>query len=180
MKNTFFSLGLFFLPLPILAMDCSNLGSSLSKACEITNDINTQGKRDIYLTGYHWYPHRQTHTDQHKWGFGGGLGKSLTNEKGNEHMVYGLAFADQNKHAQLLVGYAYQAYWNVGSLQLGIGHSIGLTSRKDKFHRVPFPYILPLISLKIQALTLYATYIPKFKGTSNPDRVFLMGKYTFN
>lgn len=180
MKKTFLSFILFFLTLPLLAIDCSNLGSSLSKGCEVMNDINTQGKRDIYLTGYHWYPQHQTNRDYQRWGVGGGLGKSLTNEAGNEHMVYGLAFADQNKHAQLLVGYAYQAYWDMGGLKLGVGHSIGLTSRKDKFHRVPFPYILPLVSVKIQALTLYATYIPKFKGTSTEDRVFLMGKYTFN
>lgn len=182
MKKWITSLVFFCLATPALAMDCSNMGSTLSRACEKINDINTQGKRDIYLTGYHWYPRHQEEPITHqKWGYGAGVGKSLMNDAGNEHMVYGLAFADQKKHAQLLVGYSYQAYWNiVGDLKLGVGYSAGLTSKRNQFHRIPFPYLLPMASVKYRALTLYATYIPNLHGVNQKNRVFLFGKYTFN
>lgn len=156
-----------------------------TKACEFGTRINEEGKQDIYLTGWTWHNRNRYSSEKidgfQEFAYGGGLGKSLETENGNEHSVYGLAFADSHEKPQLMIGYAYQAYWNiVGNLKFGAGYTFGLTSRRDIFYGIPFPHVLPLISLKYRAVTIMATYVPNLNGGQNGDIAFVLGKFTFN
>jgi palmitoyl transferase len=168
---------------PILAMDCSNMWSGLTNACEASNQINTEGKRDIYLTGWNWHNHQREslRTEKyHAFAYGGGIGKSRIDARGNEHSLYGLAFANSHHDPQLMLGYAFQAYWNVvGETKVGLGYTFGLTARRDIWYGVPFLHVLPLVSLKYRAVTLMATYIPHFRK-ENKNVAFILGKYTFS
>jgi palmitoyl transferase len=175
----------FILTSPTFAMDCSNMWSGLTKACEAGNQINTEGKRDLYITGWDWHnPHRDSShkiNGYREFAYGGGIGKSRFDEYGNEHSLYGIAFANSHNDPQLMLGYAFQAYWHVvGEFKVGLGYTFGLTSRRDIWHSVPFPHILPLISLRYRAVTLMASYIPRFGGGENGDAAFIFGKYTFS
>lgn len=166
------------------AMDCTNMWAWLTKACELSNEINDQGKHDLYLSGWSW--HNRNRYPAHKienyqeFAYGAGVGRSLINDAGNEHNVFGMALADSHNKPQLIVGYTYQAYWNiVGELKAGVGYSLGLTSRRDIIHNIPFPYLLPVISAKFRAVTIYATYVPNLNGGENGDVAFVFGRYTF-
>ena len=184
-KKLSYSLLLLF-PLCIFAAkehdSCTHWLSFFKPVCQRLHQIWTEGDTDLYLSGYAWH-NRYTYTrakintyNERAWG--AGLGKGLFDEKGNWHGLYALAFLDSHSNIEPAAGYAYLkvATLNEG-LKAGIGYSILVTSRADINHNIPFPVILPWVSIFYKKTTLAATYIP---GTStNGNVLFIIGKYTF-
>lgn len=148
--------------------------------------IYTQGQPDLFLTGYTWHdPHTYTAAklatlNSHAWGFGGG--KHLVDADGNDEMLYAMVFSDSHRNAQPVVGYAKQWDWRPdgGPLTLGAGYTAGLTSRADIFNNIPFPIVLPLVSIGIGSIRLYGTFLPRVSHKLNNGNVaFFFARIAF-
>lgn len=148
--------------------------------------IYQQGQPDLFLTGYTWHdPHTYTAAklatlNSHAWGFGGGT--HLVDSNGNDEMVYAMVFSDSHRNAQPVVGYAKQWDWRPegGALTLGAGYTAGLTSRADIFHNIPFPIVLPLVSIGIGRVRFYGTFLPRVSSNLNNGNVaFFFARIAF-
>jgi len=143
------------------------------------------GKDDLYLSGYIWHnpnTFSQKELDDFNsdaWGIG--WGRRLTDANGDEDSVFVMLFSDSNYDPTPVIGYSrqwiFQSNFPIG---LGLGYSLGITSHEDVVNGFPFPYILPLASLRFEKLSIYGTYIPPMNG--NPvlgDIAFFFARYEF-
>lgn len=128
--------------------------------------IATEGRWDISLTGYAYHS-KNTYTDGqlqqlNAKAWGGGIGKIIRTESGNDESIYAMVFRDSSRHLQWSAGYSYQWIFPVTStgLEVGAGLTAGVISRKDCFNRIPFPALLPLASIGSKDIKLMATYVP--------------------
>lgn len=151
-------------------------------ACKRLHAILHEGSTDLYLSGYAWH-NRYTYTPQKIRSFnenawGGGFGKSMYDEKGNWHSLYFMAFLDSHSHVQPLGGYSWQKIFRpTENVRLGAGFTAFLTSRVDIYQNIPFPGVVPLVTVGYKQVTLNAIYIPGARGAGNV--LFLAGRYTF-
>lgn len=162
---------------------CSKWPGWTQSACQRLHQIWYEGDNDLYFSGYAWhnrftYPSYKIAT-YNEMAWGGGLGKGLYDEGGNWHGLVAIGFLDSHKNLQPAAGYAYlhMSYLNP-DIHLGGGLAALLTMRSDIAHNIPFPGILPLLSLNYKKLGLYITYIPGSGRVGNV--LFLFGKWTFN
>jgi palmitoyl transferase len=161
---------------------CSHWMSLFKPVCHRIHQIWTEGDTDLYISGYAWHnryiysPAKIKRYNENAWG--GGLGKSLFDEKGNWHALYAIAFLDSHRHVEPAVGYAYSWMLHLNEdLKAGIGYSVLVTSRVDINHNIPFPGAVPWATLFIKKVSVAAAYIP---GNSNNGNVlYVVGKYTF-
>ncbi|WED42892.1 lipid IV(A) palmitoyltransferase PagP [Legionella cardiaca] len=165
------------------AEDCANWLSLFQPLCRRMHQIWHEGSNELYVTGYAWhnrytYPKEKIKT-YNELAWGGGLGKGLYDEDGDWHGLYALAFLDSHKNVEPALGYAFQKIANLGiNTRVGAGYTVLVTARPDIYNNIPFPGILPWVSLNHRNLTLSATYIP---GSSRAGNVlFILGKWTFN
>ena len=128
--------------------------------------IVTQGKWDVTITGYA-YHNPNTYTDNqlkalNDKAWGGGIGKVFRTNSGNDESIYAMVFRDSANYLQWSAGYAYQWIFPVAStgLELGAGLTAALISRHDVYNSVPFPALLPLVSIGSRNIKIMATYVP--------------------
>lgn len=135
---------------------------------------------DIYLSGYAWHD-RDTYTrkqlnkmNENTWG--GGLGRTLRNPRGNDESVYAVAIRDSNKRPQFMAGYAYQWIFPVVSKKLEVGAGLTglLISRQDWYGGRPFPAILPVASVGTPKAQLVATYVPQLSMRKAKGNIVLL------
>ncbi|QDP71590.1 lipid IV(A) palmitoyltransferase PagP [Legionella israelensis] len=161
---------------------CKHWSKWFKPACLRLRQIWTEGKPELYLSGYAWH-NRYTYSRQrlkkyNELAWGGGLGKGVIDEKGNWHGLYAFAFLESHKKIEPIAGYAYLKMFTLNAaLQPGIGITAFLTARPDINNYIPFPGILPVASLMVNRFTLAATYIPGRHDIGNV--LFLFAKYTF-
>lgn len=161
---------------------CERWPSWAAPACKHVHQVFTQGNNELYMTGYAWH-NRASYTRKrlkkyNEKAFGGGLGKGFYDEKGNWHGLYAFAFQDSHKHIEPIAGYAFlKTIYSNAHIKIGGGLSAFLTARQDMYNNIPFPGILPWVSLTIHRFSLSTTYIPGSKGTGNV--LFVFGKWTF-
>lgn len=154
----------------------------MERAASRIGQIWSEGNVDLYLTGYAWH-NRSTYSRKELRGFnetsyGGGIGRSIYDEDGDWHALYVMGFKDSFRHFQPMAGYGFQKIVRPApDLRLGYGFTAFMTSRRDMFGGVPFPGILPLVSVGFNKGTLFATYIPGKHGAGNV--AFLFGKWQF-
>lgn len=161
---------------------CSHWISFLKPACLRLHQVWTEGRDELYISGYAWHnrytyrPEKIKSYNEEAWG--GGLGKGLFDEKGNWHGLYAIAFLDSHRHVEPAVGYAYLKIGRISNnLKAGIGYSVLVTSRVDIYNSIPFPGALPWASIFYKKTSLAATYIPGAAGAGNV--LYILGKYTF-
>jgi hypothetical protein len=138
----------------------------LSQVQSEINNISTQGRWDVTLTGYAYhnsnrYTNGQMRALNNK-AWGGGIGKVFRTDSGNDESLYAMVFQDSGRHLQWSAGYAYQWIFPVANtgLEIGAGLTAALISRHDVFNRTPFPALLPLASIGSKNIKLMATYVP--------------------
>jgi palmitoyl transferase len=143
-----------------------------------TKRIASEGDPEFYFSGliyhmpYAYSSQRRGELNEAAWG--GGLGKSLTDARDNKRILYAMAIRDSHYKPQYMTGYAWMARWTAGSdLRFGAGYTAMLIARSDYAHYVPFPLILPLVSVGTERAALYATFVP----TSNV--VYAFGSISF-
>lgn len=151
-----------------------------------TVDIAKQGKWDLYLSGYARHS-RSTYTssrlkklNEELWG--GGFGKTLRDERGNESSLYALVIRDSKKELQWSAGYAYQWIYVIpqSRVEFGAGLTAGMIRRPDWYGGAPFPAILPLASFGLPGAKLMATYVPRISTRKGKGNVlFLFARFEF-
>ena len=162
--------------------ECKKWAPWVKHACHRLHQIWNQGDTELYLTGYAWH-NRYTYpaykiSRYNELAWGGGFGKGFYDEDGDWHGLSAFAFLDSHKKVEPVAGYAFIKIARLNEqTRLGAGYSILVTSRQDIFHGIPFPGVLPWLTLTYRKATLAATYIPGASGAGNV--VFILAKWTF-
>lgn len=77
-------------------------------------------------------------------------------------MLFAMGFSDSNRNFQFAGGVGH--VWTVArmeALTLALGYTAGVTARRDIWNNAPFPFLLPLVDLRLfDRLDIYFTYIP--------------------
>lgn len=150
----------------------STFGSWGAATTQLVRNVWDNGATEVYLPvhTYHmrWaYSAEKVRTlNENPWGFG--VGKTLVDERGNEHRLYAMAFKDSHFQVEPIAGYA--RLWQVaskGPFRLKAGLTVFVTSRGDTMHYMPFPAALPLVSMDVGRLSLMSTYIPGGRHSGN-------------
>lgn len=161
---------------------CDNWPKWTQHACQRFHQILDDGSNELYLTGYAWhnrytYDRERLNTyNENAWG--GGFGKGFFDEDGDWHGLSAIAFLDSHKNVQPAAGYTFlKMLPGPFDLKVGLGGSVLMTARPDIFNNIPFPGVLPWLSLNYKHLWLQATYVPGAQDAGNV--LFLMAKWTF-
>jgi hypothetical protein len=144
-----------------------------------TLDILDKGELSLMLSGYARHG-RHTYTAQRiselnelAWGLG--FSKTIRDEKDNEEFIYGLAISDSHFKPQLMAGYAYQWMKPLGGqYEAGLGVTGLLFSRTDYFGGIPFPGVVPVMSIGTRSAKLMGAYIPRISRNKGNGDVLLM------
>lgn len=160
--------------------ECRGSPGWFKPVCHRLHQIWNEGDNELYVPSYAWhnrylYPEYKIKTyNENPWG--GGLGKSFYDEKGDWHGLYAFAFLDSHKNVEPVVGYAFLKTLHLNeNMRLGGGYAVLVTARPDIFHNIPFPGVLPWASISYRRLSVAATYIPGAQGAGNV--LFLITKY---
>ena len=107
--------------------------------------VMNEGKTSLILPVYTNHP-RWDYDNRHEengYPWGGGIARSVIDERGNERMVYAIAFSDSHYSVEPFKGYAWLGRWDMGNdFHLGAGYLLGLTFRED-YYWYPIPAPLP-------------------------------------
>lgn len=148
-------------------------------AMSVEGDAPGKARWDVYLSGYAWHD-RDTYTqkqlnkmNENTWG--GGIGRSLRNERGNDESVYLVGIRDSNERPQYMAGYAYQwVFPVVAQYEASIGVTGLLIRRHDWFDGRPFPAVLPVFSVGTRKAQLTATYVPHLSMRKAKGNIVLL------
>jgi opacity protein-like surface antigen len=133
--------------------------------------LAARGQLNLLLPAYTTHPAAQfdNYREQNGYPFGAGLASYWVDGRDNERMLYALAFSDSHYNIQPMAGYAWLARWPVfRGIKAGIGYTALISARNDSIW-LPFPAVLPVLSLGTDAASVYAVYIP----TQNVTFAFL-------
>lgn len=154
------------------APECADLWEWLNTGCRRLVDTYRNGSNEVLVSGFAWHTpwtwtaERRAEENQYAWG--GGWARSADRENGDTDTVYFLVFSDSHYEPEFNLGYAWTTWWRPrDSLQPGLGYTLMLISRQDIWGGVPFPAILPLVSLRYDKVTVFSTYIPTLNGGIN-------------
>nr|WP_236844297.1 lipid IV(A) palmitoyltransferase PagP [Bordetella sp. 02P26C-1] len=145
-------------------------------------NIWTTGSNDLYMSGWAWH-NRSTYSAKkirsfNETAWGGGYGRSIYDQDGDWQGLYAMAFLDSHRNVQPIAGYGFLKLAHLPhNWRLGAGYTVFLTARKDIFSYIPFPGVLPLVSVGYRDAALYATYIPGGAGAGNV--LFAFGRWSF-
>jgi len=128
-----------------------------------TNRIWNEGSQDFYVSGYFYHTpygfpsHKRDQYNDNAWG--GGYGRTLTENNENQRMFYGLVAKDSHGNPMFLAGYAWLARWDLGrDLRVGAGYSALLISHSTSTNYWPVPLLAPVVSIGNNDVALYGTY----------------------
>lgn len=106
--------------------------------------------------------------------FGGGVLRTVIDEKGNERSLFGLIFSDSHYYPEPTFGYSWVARYPVtDKYHVGAGYLLGFTFRED-YNWYPIPMPLPVVKAGTDDVGVYMTFIPFtnvffFYGTITTD-----------
>jgi len=128
-----------------------------------TKHIWNEGTQDIYVSGYFYHtPYGFSHEKRDEYNdnaWGGGYGRTLTEDNLNQRMLYGIIATDSHRKRMYLAGYAWLARWPfIGGLRVGAGYSALLISHSTSTNYWPVPLLAPVASIGTDNAAIYATY----------------------
>jgi lipid IVA palmitoyltransferase len=161
-----------------------NFGAMLSNKLSTMSHTVRMGEWETYLTGYAWhlpYSYQDpTRTRLNETTWGGGFGRTLSDDDGDRHSVYFMAFADSHRSPQFNLGYGWQRYWNATrQLSLGAGYLAFLFSREDVANHLPLPALLPCLSIRYLGLELIGLFVPRVSREIKGDVLFVYLRFPF-
>ncbi len=112
--------------------------------------------------------------EENMWPFGGGVMRTVIDEKGNERSLYALMFSDSHYYPEPIFGYSWVARYPISEkFHLGAGYVLGVTFRED-YNWLPIPVPLPVVKAGTEDVGVYMTFIPFtnvffFYGTVSTD-----------
>jgi palmitoyl transferase len=150
------------------------------------SNIAAQGDWDLYLSGYAYHS-RSTYTRKridrlNEKAWGGGFGKSMRNDSGNDESLYVLVIRDSLYKPQWAVGYTHEWMFPLGGsgLEAGVGVTALIMRRSDWADGYPVPAVLPVASFGTRKARLEATYVPRLStGKGKGNIILVVGRFTF-
>ena len=136
-------------------------------------------KWDVYLSGYAHHD-RDTYTKaqlrkMNETTWGGGLGRTIRNGRGNDESLYLIGMRDSHGRAQWMAGYVYQWVFPVSKkIEVGVGLTALLIRKHDWFDGRPFPAILPVASIGPGNTKLVASYVPKLSPSKAKGDIWMV------
>lgn len=132
----------------------------------------TQGDNELYLSGYAWHNRHYYDSDRlpryNELAYGGGIGKSFYDEKGNWHGLAAIAFLDSHKNVEPAAGYVYLKEFHFNeNARIGVGYALLATVRPDVFRGIPVVGPLPWMSITYRRFSITGTYIPGSRNIGN-------------
>ena len=135
----------------------------LSGAWDGTKRIWNEGHQDLYISGYVWHmpykwsAERRSSFNNNAWGLG--YGRTLTDDRDNQRMLFGIVAADSYERPMYMAGYAWLARWPLaGEVRISAGYS-ALLVRHESTADFPVPAVVPLVSIGSNSAALYATFV---------------------
>lgn len=170
----------FLISPPSFAQETEDQGP-FEKVGATFKNIAKEGRWDLYLSGFAYHD-RSTYTDSHirkmnEKAWGGGIGKTIRNERGNNESLYFMVIRDSIRRPQWMTGYAYEWIHPIGAsgkLEAGAGITALITRRSDWWGGKPIPGILPIASIGTQNAKLMATFLPRFAAPKGKGNVVLL------
>src|SRR6185369_8906880 len=171
-------------PAPAMAAECADLWSWLNTACRHVADTYTNGKTGVLVSGFAWHvpwswtAEKRATENENAWG--GGLARYLEQPSGDTEIVYLLIFSDSHSKPEYNLRYAWNTYWGErSSIQGGLGYTAAIVARTDLANGIPFPVVLPLVSVRYSDLTVYSTFIPSLGGVNHGSVIYIFGMIGF-
>ena len=156
----------------------SALMTSLPSRADDAIGVATSTRWDIYLSGYAYHD-RGTYTEAQRRNlnetiWGGGLGRTYRNVRGNDESWYLIGIRDSHNRPQWMGGYSYE--WLLplklqNGLELGGGLTALLIRRHGWHDGRPFPAVLPVASIGNRAVQLIATYVPHLSSQKEKGNI---------
>jgi palmitoyl transferase len=141
---------------------------------------------DLYLSGYAYHS-RSTYSSQrvqalNERAWGGGIGRTMRNEQGDDESLYLIGFRDSKSQPHWMLGYAYQWTRPLGDagLEGSLGFTAALMRRRDWGDGWPVPVVLPVASLGTARAKLVMTFVPRLSTSKGRGNVLLLvGRLSF-
>jgi palmitoyl transferase len=151
---------------------------TFTRTLKLDEDPPKSSYWDVFLSGYAYHD-RDTYTKaqlrkMNETTWGGGIGRSMRNERGNEEGVYLMGIRDSNFRPQWMAGYQYKWMFPLKSrnhMELGAGLTALLIHRHDWYNGRPFPAVLPVASIGNRAAQLVATYVPRLSDRKKKGNI---------
>lgn len=163
-----------------VAQEASASRNWFDSAKSVVVDVMSEGHTNVFLSGYAHHS-RDTYADKrvgtlNEQAWGGGLGRTLRNARGNDETLYAMAIRDSNRNIQWTAGYVHQWIYPVGQtgIEAGVGLTAAVISRRDWYGGTPFPAVLPVLSLGPERAKLMATYVPRLSTRKGKGDVLLL------
>ena len=166
---------------PAQAVECSGDPDSqelswMDRACSRLTDTWKRGRNEFIFSGYSWHTPwtwtKERRDEENQWAWGGGYGRTVEEANGNTHTVFGLAFLDSHKNIEWQIGYGWSTFWGPrDGIQPGLGFTAMIVQRPDIANGIPFPAVLPIVTLRYGQGRIDATYIPNLGGGINNGSV---------
>ena len=152
------------------------------RAVERLESTWEDGQPELYLPLYTYHLHfaysQQKLDEFDKTPLGLGAGRGYYDQNGDWNGLYLMGFHDSHFKPEYISGYGHTTFWHISSdLKFGVGYTAFLTTRSDIGHYIPFPGLLPIISLEYQKFSLESAYIPG--GRDDGNVLFFWGKIHF-
>jgi palmitoyl transferase len=153
-------------------------GDTFTRSLKLDEDAPKSSYWDVYLSGYAYHD-RDTYSKaqlrkMNELTWGGGLGRSFRNERGNEEGVYLMGIRDSNNRPQWMAGYQYKWMFPLKShagVEVGAGLTALVIRRHDWYDGRPFPAVLPIASIGNRAAQLVATYVPHLSARKKKGNI---------
>jgi hypothetical protein len=147
---------------PLASKEAQGMGW-FSGAWDGVKRVWNEGRSDLYLSGRYWHApwgfSAEDRAEYNNWGLGGGFGRTLTDELGNQRLLYAMVVQDSFKQPMYLAGYGWLARWKLpADLHLGAGYSIAIISNGAATDYIPFPMPVPLLTFGTDKASLVGTY----------------------
>jgi len=124
-----------------------------------------EGSSEYYLP-FHtvhmpWAYDEEQNKHYQNWPPGFGFGRGRFDAAGRWHGLYAMGFQDSHFKPEWVAGYGWKTYWQTpANVKLGLGYTVGLTTRTDIGHYTPVPYLLPIASVDYGRFALEGVFIP--------------------
>lgn len=138
-----------------------------------------RGAPELYVTGYTWHLpwayDRTTRKRLNNTTWGGGVGRSFTEARGDRNTVFFAAFADSHRSPQFILSYGWQRPWLANrDWSLSWGYMAFLFSREDVARYCPLPAVLPSVALRWRRLEVVGLFVPHISRDIKGDVFFVM------
>ncbi len=175
-------LGLLTLASPARADGLDGFGHAIQHNWDYARRAWRLAETELIVSGYAYHvpwdytKAQRAHLNSEAWG--GGLFKRVSDEAGDQHAIYAVAFKDSHFKAEYQLGYAWMRNWRLwGGLNGQLGYTVFLFARADIGHYAPLPGILPLVALGSDRIKLHATWLPQIGSLAQGNTLYLFITY---